>query len=199
MPPVDRGAPRTPVFPPLPAWRRRAPLVYWPPIALAGLFTVAFIGTLAWIARSDARPSSPRETRDSLASADAGRADFKPASTLPTAAVKNGATVEILLSVAKLEQRRLESAKVQIPPPIWDTEEQPPLADVAVIAEPPMIEGEEPARPAANGAPAACGETFGTAVAFARNPTEASKLARQEKKLAFYLHVSGDFEDPDFT
>jgi hypothetical protein len=42
-------------------------------------------------------------------------------------------------------------------------------------------------------------ETFGTAVQFARNPNEALRAAGQERKLAFLLHVSGDFEDSRFT
>jgi len=42
-------------------------------------------------------------------------------------------------------------------------------------------------------------ETFGTAVSFARNPQEASQIARAERKLAFILHVSGNFEDTAFT
>jgi hypothetical protein len=42
-------------------------------------------------------------------------------------------------------------------------------------------------------------ETFGTAVEFARNPVEASRAAAEERKLAFFLHVSGNFEDAKFT
>jgi hypothetical protein len=42
-------------------------------------------------------------------------------------------------------------------------------------------------------------ETFGTSVAFVRNPREASRLAREEHKLTFLLHVSGNFEDSRFT
>jgi hypothetical protein len=42
-------------------------------------------------------------------------------------------------------------------------------------------------------------ETFGTAVAFVRNPLEAARLASTEHKLTFLLHVSGNFEDNRFT
>jgi hypothetical protein len=48
------------------------------------------------------------------------------------------------------------------------------------------------------GAPAGR-ETFGTAVAFARNPREAARAAAVERKLTCFLHVSGDFEDARFT
>jgi hypothetical protein len=43
-----------------------------------------------------------------------------------------------------------------------------------------------------------CGE-YGTAVTFAQSPAEAAKQALREEKLVFVLHVSGNFEDSDFT
>jgi hypothetical protein len=39
----------------------------------------------------------------------------------------------------------------------------------------------------------------GTTVTFVETPVEAAKLASQQKKLVFVLHVSGHFEDPNFT
>jgi hypothetical protein len=42
-------------------------------------------------------------------------------------------------------------------------------------------------------------ENFGTQVEFVRNPQVASKMAREEGKLTFLLHVSGNFEDARFT
>jgi hypothetical protein len=42
-------------------------------------------------------------------------------------------------------------------------------------------------------------ETFGTSVAFVRNPSEAAKVAKQQHKLLFILHVSGNFEESKFT
>ena len=63
-----------------------------------------------------------------------------------------------------------------------------------------------PAFPAADGcdpgkvdAPPGGRETFGTAVAFARNPLLALDSAARERKLAFVLHVSGNFEEARFT
>ncbi len=47
--------------------------------------------------------------------------------------------------------------------------------------------------------PEACGGDFGTAVTFARNPAEAVNVAKRDKKLTFFLHVSGNFEDAGFT
>ena len=40
---------------------------------------------------------------------------------------------------------------------------------------------------------------IGTAVGFVSNPVLASRLAREESKLTFILHVSGNFEDAGFT
>jgi hypothetical protein len=42
-------------------------------------------------------------------------------------------------------------------------------------------------------------ENFGTQVQFARNPQEANRLAKADRKLTMVLHVSGNFEDQQFT
>lgn len=42
-------------------------------------------------------------------------------------------------------------------------------------------------------------EAFATAVEFVRNPQEAARVAKQEDKLTFLLHLSGNFEEPGFT
>ncbi len=43
-----------------------------------------------------------------------------------------------------------------------------------------------------------CGE-YGTSVVFAKSPAEAAKKAFKDEKLVFVLHVSGNFETPDYT
>jgi hypothetical protein len=43
-----------------------------------------------------------------------------------------------------------------------------------------------------------CGK-YGTSVQFVESPSKAATQARKEEKLVLVLHVSGDFEDPDFT
>ena len=48
------------------------------------------------------------------------------------------------------------------------------------------------------GAEQECGE-FGTSVIFADSPVEAARKAQQQEKLVFVLHVSGHFENSDFT
>jgi hypothetical protein len=45
---------------------------------------------------------------------------------------------------------------------------------------------------------ASCGK-FGTSVEFVSTPSEAAKQALKEEKLVLVLHVSGNFETPDFT
>jgi hypothetical protein len=46
--------------------------------------------------------------------------------------------------------------------------------------------------------PATC-NTFGTSVQFEKSPSEAARRAEKEEKLVLVLHISGLFEDPDFT
>jgi len=47
-------------------------------------------------------------------------------------------------------------------------------------------------------APATCGE-HGTSLHFEDSPSAAAKKALKEEKLVMVLHISGYFEDPDFT
>ena len=47
---------------------------------------------------------------------------------------------------------------------------------------------------------AKCGnETYGTTVQWAGSPSDAAAKAKAEEKLVFVLHVSGHFEDANFT
>jgi len=43
-----------------------------------------------------------------------------------------------------------------------------------------------------------CG-SFGTSVQFVATPSDAAKQAEKEHKLVLVLHVSGNFETPEFT
>lgn len=45
---------------------------------------------------------------------------------------------------------------------------------------------------------ATCGE-YGTSVHFEDTPAEAAKQAKKDEKLVLVLHVSGHFENPEFT
>jgi hypothetical protein len=57
-----------------------------------------------------------------------------------------------------------------------------------VVTKPAEVCGDE-----------SCGGKYGTAVQFLKSPSEAAQQALKEEKLVFVLHVSGLFEDPDFT
>ena len=46
---------------------------------------------------------------------------------------------------------------------------------------------------------ATCDGDYGTSVHFEKTPSDAAKKALKEEKLVFVLHVSGLFENPDFT
>jgi hypothetical protein len=45
---------------------------------------------------------------------------------------------------------------------------------------------------------ATCGE-YGTSVHFEDTPADAAKQAKKDEKLVMVLHVSGHFENPEFT
>jgi len=45
---------------------------------------------------------------------------------------------------------------------------------------------------------AKCGD-YGTSVHFEKSPSAAARKAIKEEKLVMVLHVSGDFENPEFT
>lgn len=62
------------------------------------------------------------------------------------------------------------------------------LATLVYADEPELKTGERPAT--------AC---HGTAVEFVATPVEAAKLAAKQRKLVLVVHVSGYFEDPNFT
>jgi len=47
--------------------------------------------------------------------------------------------------------------------------------------------------------PATCNGEFGTSVHFEASPSAAARKALKEHKLVCVLHVSGLFENPDFT
>ena len=44
-----------------------------------------------------------------------------------------------------------------------------------------------------------CSGDYGTTVHFEKSPSDAARRALKEEKLVCVLHISGNFEDPDFT
>jgi hypothetical protein len=61
---------------------------------------------------------------------------------------------------------------------------------------PPAAKVQAPKKPAQ---PEKSQTRCGTAVDFVKDPSEAARLASQKGRLQFILHVSGDFEDAQFT
>lgn len=56
--------------------------------------------------------------------------------------------------------------------------------------------GKKPAKP---GGTETCTGEHGTSLTFEKSPSDAAKKAKKEEKLVMVLHISGNFEDPDFT
>jgi hypothetical protein len=71
----------------------------------------------------------------------------------------------------------------------------------AVVGRNDLVEQSPPSQTVRNGLPQSCSgqTTHGTAVNFLPNPTDAANEARKSNKLTFLLHISGNFEDADFT
>ena len=55
-----------------------------------------------------------------------------------------------------------------------------------------------PAKKAKPAEPTCTGE-HGTNLHFEKSPSDAARKALKEEKLVFVLHISGHFEDPDYT
>jgi hypothetical protein len=68
-------------------------------------------------------------------------------------------------------------------------------AGIALAAAVGFVAGASGKSPAKE---ATCGE-YGTAVHFEDTPAEAAKQAKKDEKLVMVLHVSGHFENPEFT
>lgn len=65
------------------------------------------------------------------------------------------------------------------------------------LAGPAVARGGK-AAPVKGSQAATCGD-YGTSVHFEKSPSEAATRARKEEKLVLVLHISGHFENSDFT
>ena len=66
---------------------------------------------------------------------------------------------------------------------------------VALLAGTSLALADKTAEPEAG---ATCGE-YGTSVKFFKTPSDAATQAKKDQKLVMVLHVSGNFENPEFT
>jgi hypothetical protein len=76
------------------------------------------------------------------------------------------------------------------------------LAAVALIAlwgVGGSVNADGKKKPAKPGDGETCTGEHGTTLHFEKTPSDAAKKAQKEEKLVFVLHISGNFEDPDFT
>lgn len=154
------------------------PLLYWQPLVGAVVFVLAIVvGATAAVTRSKA----PAPLVASLVDDD----DLLV--ILPPRPIEdNRQPILILKAHAKSCLDSEAIATLAKPGPGLEA-----AAPVVVAIDPePLLDAK------AGGLPK---ETFGTAVSFERNMIEAADLARAQRKLLFLLHVSGNFEDTEFT
>jgi len=99
---------------------------------------------------------------------------------------------ELVEGVARLEAARRRGRRWPIFHPIE-------LLDASIRGIAVPIDDPAPANPLVQDDKTVCNGDFGTSVNFVKSPSDAAKQALKEEKLVLVLHVSGDFEDPDFT
>lgn len=172
----------------------KVPLLYWQPVAAAAALTLTLV--LVAVAAANRSPLSPPSTENSIA--EVGVIPMPP----PLAG-----SVQRIVAPAEAEPIRI---KAECKPGL-----SPELAAAAVKGDPlfgalapapEVVVGdlaadvmEEPLLVPPVAVTSPMKETFGTAVAFERNMIEAARLAKQGRKLLFLLHVSGNFEEAEFT
>jgi hypothetical protein len=86
--------------------------------------------------------------------------------------------------------------KVAVPPMPPPAEPEPAPAPQGAVV--PALAGNPEAAPTSP-AVARGEDNCGTSVKFLSNPDEAARKAKRDEKLLFLLHVSGNFEDRQFT
>jgi hypothetical protein len=183
--------PRPPALPPhLPRHRPVKPAmpVYWPAVCAAGAGALVLIGVVVLCAAL--LPSSRDRGRVAGAAQPVfAWQDQKPAPEAAPAGgdavpeVGAGAPVEDVVLVRPGEGPRANLGPAAAAEPVAERAEER-----VVLQDAGPVFGKRPAT-----------ECLGTAVDFVDNPQEASKIAARENKLLFVLHVSGNFEDPQFT
>jgi hypothetical protein len=194
--------------------RPKQPLVYWPVLFTAIVFTLAFVVdlTLGVCSHDPANLSGAIAIPgEGLVVVHRPTPHGAPLHTLPTeetaaAAVPEPASAAKILPGAPV-QGPFESAPHKPPavtPPtpkkVEVTEKPvtpPPSKKVETVEKsvvPPPPEKVDVAKK-----PEDARETFGTSVQFAESPARAENLAKKERLLMFVLHISGNFEDSAFT
>ncbi len=105
--------------------------------------------------------------------------------------------VAVALPPAELAPEALEPEPVQVAlaKPVLEPRRPP----APVIDPPPLDAMPAKAAPDAGLLPGLACAKIGTNIVFLRNPPDAFRLAKKEGKLVFMVHLSGNFEDTEFT
>ncbi len=178
-----------------PTWQRRVALVREVPwyafVAVAiALWSIAFAGFACF-----AKMPEPLFAQASLEPAHFAEA---PAVLEPTED-----PVQVLVAEtpaeASLAMPTPEPAPGPVAEPVLPPPEEPALTEVVAATAPERK--PEPAFEAlaVPQKPAVCPANLGTQITFVKDPPEAFQRAREEKKLVFLIHLSGNFEDKEFT
>ena len=162
------------------------PRLYWPPVLVAAAVSAVLIlgTTAAGVVYACTR--GPDEPPDTEAASSPKQESPAPVAVPPKTKVLPPAPAP----------RPVVVARAKAPAPLLP-ERSPPKPVAPPVPEPPPP--EPPAQPVVAAAPPAARGSFGTCVEFAASPLAAARLAREQQKLLFVLHVSGDFEDSRFT
>jgi hypothetical protein len=149
-----------------------APRTYWPVLLGGSMATVLVASGLTVAVQTSKRPAWMQ----------------RPALVHPRIIL---AEPKIVPGVARPEAPPFAlTVKAPLPGPI----PSPKFQELAVILQPPAPAIEVDTNPQDT----TC-DTYGTSVNFMRSPIAAARRAAKEDKLLFTLHVSGNFEDPQFT
>jgi hypothetical protein len=139
-------------------------------------------------------------TRDGAALNDAAAAAPAQLAALEVTSDDPSLETAELLPAPALEPQEVEllpqpvEANLQAPPSAFFPEE-PPATQVAGL----VPADSEPRIGLEKVAPKSACEKFGTKIAFLRNPLDAFRKAKEENKQVFFVHLSGNFEDQEFT
>ena len=180
-----RRCARKPRIPPIPQINQPrvgiSELIHWPAVIGAAGLSLLFLAGVVAVAASGGRSSPLPTAKTPITVDEAARVEALPAE-LPV--------------IVRADEKRDPAPQR---PPVQPTPE-PDVVDVKT-AKPSTDEGvQHPfvSAPLAPPTPPAC-EKHGTKIDFASNLQQAGRYAERENKLLFVLHLSGNFEDANFT
>jgi hypothetical protein len=169
----------------LPADDQKLPLLNWPVVSVAAIFSFFIMVILIGLAWANLKP---RAAPTSLTAVRRSRIEDR--GTLDQGSL----SLERTPPPARPHPAAAGQAKGPRPPVNAARPNRPPAARPAPVRLARVFPGPRLPHPAAR----TCAR-LGTAVDFVDTPTEAARQALQKHKLLFVLHVAGNFEDDQFT